>query len=69
MGRLTVQFPSKTDAILNELAEKDETTKTEVIRRALSLYSFLNREAKEKGLKIAIADENDNIIKEIVYND
>lgn len=69
MARLTVQFPSKTDAILSELAEKEEITKTEVIRRALSLYKFLDREAKQKGLKIAIADQDDNIIKEILYTD
>lgn len=69
MARLTVQFPSKTDAILSELAAKEEITKTEVIRRALSLYKFLDREAKQKGLKIAIADQDDNIVKEILYND
>ena len=69
MARLTVQFPSRTETILSELAAKDEISKTEVIRRALSLYKFLDREAREKGFKIAIADENDKIIKEIVYTD
>lgn len=69
MARLTVQFPDKTDAIISELASKEQISKTEVIRRALSLYKYLDKEAKEKGLKIALTDENDNIVKEIVYTD
>lgn len=69
MARLTVQFPAKTDAILSELAGKDEISKTEVIRRALSLYKYLDREGREKGLKIALADKDDKIVKEIIYPD
>ena len=70
MARMTVQFPEKTSKILSELAEKDEVTKTEVLRRALSLYRYLEREVRrEKGNKVAIADKNNNIVKEIVFTD
>jgi len=69
MPRLTVQFPEKTDEILSELAAKDSVSKTEIIRRALSLYRFLDSEAREKGNKVAIADNNDKIIKEIVFTE
>ena len=67
MARLTVQFPEKTSQILNELAEKDEVSKTEVLRRAIALYKYLESElGKEDGRKLKIADKDDNILKEIV---
>ncbi len=69
MPRLTVQFPEKADEILSELAEKDKVSKTEIIRRALSLYRYLDREVKQKGNKLAIADKDDKIIKEIVLTE
>ena len=67
MSRLTVQFPTKTSEILDEMAEHDQVSKTEIIRRALALYKFLGDEVNGKeGKKIAIADKDDKILKEIV---
>jgi len=67
MARLTVQFPEKTSEMLSELAQQGEISKTEVLRRALSLYKYLEDEVRqEKGRKVAIADEEDKIVKEIV---
>ncbi len=69
MARLTIQFPEKTDEILTELSSKQNVSKTEVLRRALSLYKYLDREAKDKGYKVTIADGDDKIIKEIVFTE
>jgi len=69
MPRFTVQFPEKTDEILGYLAVKQNISKTEVLRRALSLYKYLDREARDKGYKVIIADESDNILKEILLTD
>jgi predicted transcriptional regulator len=67
MARLTVQFPERTNQILKELAEKDEISKTEVLRRALALYKYLENEVRqEDGRKIAVANKDDKILKEIV---
>jgi hypothetical protein len=66
MARLTVQFPEETSRILAELSEKDHMSKTEVLRRALALYMYLEKQTSEGKHKIAIADENDRIVKEIV---
>lgn len=67
MARLTIQFPEKTSNLLSEMAERDEVSKTEILRRALSLYKYLDGEVrKQKGHKVAIADEEDKVIKEIV---
>ncbi len=67
MARLTLKFPEKTNNILNNLAQKEEVSKTEILRRSLALYKYLTDEVhQDKGHKVAIADENDKVIKEIV---
>ncbi len=67
MARLTIQFPTRTSQMLGELSVRDEITKTEILRRALSLYKYLDDEVrKEDGRKITITNKNDKIIKEIV---
>ncbi len=67
MARLTVQFPDQTSKILAELSEKDDVSKTEILRRAISLYKYLGNETRGNKRKIVIADENDNLLKEIVF--
>lgn len=66
MARLTVQFPDATSEILAELSERDEVSKTEILKRAIGLYRYLEKETRDGKRKIAIADENDKVLKEIV---
>jgi predicted transcriptional regulator len=68
MPRLTIEFPEKVNKILEELAAKDETTKVDVLRRALALYEFVHKEAIEKELKLSITDDKDQILKDIVFH-
>ena len=68
MPRLTIEFPNKVDDILKDLAKKGETSKIDVIRRALVLYSYVNREVKEKDLKLTVADDSNKVLKEIVLD-
>ncbi len=68
MPRITIEFPEQVDKILRELAEKGDTSKVDVIRRALALYNYVNKEVKEKDLKLTVADEDDKILKEIVLD-
>ena len=67
MPRLTIEFPEQVDKLLKELAEKGDTSKVDVLRRALALYNYVNKEVKEKGLKLAVADD-EKILKEIVLD-
>lgn len=71
MARLTIQFPERTSKILEELSEENEVTKTEVLRRAVALYKYLNEEVRKgKGKnKVVIADEDDKILKEIAMTE
>lgn len=68
MPRITIEFPEQIDKILKELAEKGETSKVDVLRRALALYNYVNKEVKEKDLKLAVADKEDKILKEIILD-
>ncbi len=70
MGRITVQFPEKTSRILTEMAESHEISKTEVLKRSLSLLHHVSKELdKDDDNKIAILDKNDNIVLEIILAD
>lgn len=70
MARLTVQFPDRTSKILEELSEDNQVSKTEVLRRALALYKYLGEEVRKgKGKKLAIADKDDKILKEIALTE
>ena len=68
MPRLTIEFPEQVNEVLKDLAKKDETTKVDVLRRALALYNYLHKEAIDKNLKLSITDEQDKVIKEIVFH-
>lgn len=66
MARLTVQFPDATNEVLTELSEKDQVSKTEIIRRALAVYKYLETETRDGKHKVAIIDENGKVVKEIL---
>ncbi len=67
MARLTLKFSERANKTLNRLAAQEEVPKTEILRRSLSLYEYLTDEVhKDKGRKVAIADKDNKIIKEIV---
>ncbi len=56
MARLTVEFPDRTNGVLEQLAAQQGTTKTDILRRAIVSYHILS-EAIEKGSEIRIVDE------------
>lgn len=68
MPRLTIEFPDKVNDLLKELAEKDQTTKVDVLRRALALYNYVHREAFDKSLKLSITDDENKILKDILFH-
>jgi hypothetical protein len=49
VAKLTIQLSTRTDDILAKLAERQETTKAHVIRRAIALLSYLEDEAARGG--------------------
>lgn len=68
MPRITIEFSVQADKLLKDLAVQGDTSKVDVIRRALALYNYVKKEVKEKNLKLAVADEEDKVLKEIVMD-
>jgi hypothetical protein len=55
MSSYTLHLGDRVEALLDELALQKETTKAEIIRRALSIYAYLNQaeqESNENAAKI-----------------
>ncbi|MBD3181168.1 ribbon-helix-helix protein, CopG family [Candidatus Poribacteria bacterium] len=66
MAKLTVQFGDRINDNLEEIAKRKGITKSEVIRRALAMYMYVDDETKE-GNKLTITSaEDDKVLKEIV---
>ncbi len=53
--------------MLADLAKAEDTSKREVLRRAIALYHFLRKQGVQNGQnKLSITDDQDKILKEIV---
>jgi len=69
VAKLTVQFSEEGTRALDELARKVGTTKTDVLRRALALYDYVERELeKDDGRNLSITDSSGAPIKDIVLH-
>ncbi len=63
--RYTLDMGEKFDGLLQDLANAKETTKSEIIRRAVASYAYFSDEVSA-GRKVAVSDGNGNIVKEVV---
>jgi hypothetical protein len=68
MPRITIEFSEQLDNILKDLAQEGNTSKVEIIRRALALYNYVNKEVKHKDLKLSVTGDDDKLLKEIVLD-
>ena len=66
MSKLTVEFNSKMDEILADLAEDKGTTKADVLRRAVALYKYIDSQLSPENRRHLAITEDDRIVKEIV---
>jgi predicted transcriptional regulator len=65
MPKLTVEFSDKMNEILEQLANEKETTKVDVLRRAVALYKYLDSEQKDESMKVSITQDG-KAVKDIV---
>jgi len=63
--RLSVNMNAETAAALRELAEERNISFTEAVRRAISVYKFVDDEARE-GRKIQTTDADHGNVRELV---
>jgi predicted transcriptional regulator len=67
MPKLNVQFDSKVNKLLQELADQKGTTKTEIILRALVTYKSLNDEISDGDKRVSVTSAKENrILKNII---
>jgi predicted transcriptional regulator len=52
MKRTTFSFSQDVDSLLTELAEAKHTNKTEILRRAIALYDYLEKQREGGNVKI-----------------
>jgi Arc/MetJ-type ribon-helix-helix transcriptional regulator len=57
MARFTLEFNQEAADTVNALAQKKGTSKSDVIRRALNLLSYVE-DQQEKNAKILVVDPN-----------
>lgn len=66
MPKLTVEFNDAMNEVLTNLAEKKGLTKVDVLRRAVALYNYAEREAaQDKDVRLAITKDGATL-KEII---
>lgn len=60
--RLSVNINDETEQALKELAERRGTTVTEIVRRAVSVYKFVEDEVGRNGKALQLVDrENETV--------
>lgn len=70
MPKLTVDFSPQVDKLLTELSKAEGKSKTYILRRALGLYSYLERGEMggQPGRSVAIInDEDDKVLKKVKW--
>ncbi|MBD2101911.1 DNA-binding protein [Leptolyngbya sp. FACHB-261] len=63
--RLSLDVSPELNDVLEELAARSNGTKSDVLRKAITLMKVAT-DARDKGLKVGIVDENQHLVTEIV---
>lgn len=58
--RLSVNINDETAAALKELAQKNQTSVTEIVRRATGLYKFVDDELSDGTKTLQVVDDKSN---------
>jgi predicted transcriptional regulator len=66
MAKLTVEFNDRMNEMLEQLAAKEDTTKVDILRRALALYRYVEQEVGDNDRRRVAITEDDKVLKEIV---
>lgn len=67
MQQFLIELGDKFLALVDEIKyRRGLPTRSEVIRRAVATYAFLTRQMQECNLKLALINDKDEIVKEII---
>lgn len=59
--RLSVNINDETAQALKELAKRRDTSVTEVVRRAVAVYKFIEDEVGERGKTLQLVDDQSRV--------
>jgi hypothetical protein len=62
---MTVQIPDSSDAILEQIARENSTTKVEILRRLLGLLEVV-QEHKQKGNQLAVVGADGKFVSRLI---
>lgn len=65
MAKLTVQFANNTSKMIKDRAASKGIPQTELLRRAIALYIYIDNETSDSNRNVSIT-EGDDIIRDIV---
>jgi hypothetical protein len=63
--KVTVNLSNEVVAVLKDLAERDDTTMTEVLKRAIAVQKYLV-DQQDHGRQLLIEDPNDKSVRQLV---
>jgi len=67
MSKLTVRFGRKVSKMLKGFALEKGVTQTEILRRAIALYRYLDRETKDGDKRVSVTSaETGKVLKDLV---
>jgi hypothetical protein len=66
-ARMSLSLATRQNALLEEMAETTGMSKNELLRHAVALLSIVVK-AREKGLALALAEEDDDRVKERIVS-
>lgn len=66
MPRLTIDLGLKTDSTLSDLSKSQGISKSEVLRRAVSVFMYLQSQTAQ-GNSVEVRDKEGRLVKEIVF--
>lgn len=67
MPKCTIKFSSQANKLVEELADRKNTTKDEIVRHALAMYKYLSDETSCGDKRVSITSaEYDRILKDII---
>jgi predicted transcriptional regulator len=67
-NKYEIELDDKLDELLFLMAQVKRTTQSEIIRRSIALYSYLNME-EETGSFVFVENEKSNIKRKILINE
>lgn len=64
--RLNINLADDSAADLRELARRHDVSVTEAVRRAISVYKFVDEQVTVKDRKLQIVDEDAQLVSEVL---